>query len=58
MGTFISESSDLSNAFNDHFSSIGSKLANDIPLSNNNNHCHREFVLLHVAEGVVGGGGH
>ena len=32
-GTFISESSDLSNAFNDHFSSIGSTLANDIPLS-------------------------
>ena len=43
-GTFISESSDLSNAFNDHFSSIGSKLANDIPLSNNNDHCHREYV--------------
>ena len=39
MSTFISESSDLSNAFNDHFSSIGSKLANDIPLSNNNDHC-------------------
>ena len=35
-GTFISESSALSNAFNDHFSSIGPKLANDIPLSNNN----------------------
>ena len=26
----LSQSSDLSNAFNDHFSSIGSKLANDI----------------------------
>ena len=37
MGTFISESSDLSNAFNEHF-------ANDIPFSNNNNHCHREYV--------------
>jgi len=36
-GTSISESSDLSNAFNDHFSS---KLANDIPLSNNNDHCY------------------
>ena len=35
-GTFISESSDLSNAFNDHFSSIEPKLANDFPLSNNN----------------------
>ena len=43
-GTFISESSDLSNAFNDHFSSIGSKLANDIPLSNDNDHCHREYI--------------
>ena len=43
-GTSLSESSDLSNAFNDHFSSKGPKLANDIPLSNNNNHCHREYV--------------
>ena len=43
-GTSISESSDLSNAFNDHFSSIGPKLANDIPLSNNNDHCHRKYV--------------
>ena len=43
-GTSISESFDLSNAFNDHFSSIGPKLANDIPLSNNNDHCHREYV--------------
>ena len=31
-GTSISESSELSNAFNDHFSSIGPKLASDIPL--------------------------
>ena len=43
-GTFISESSDLSNALNDHFSSIGPKRANGIPLSNNNDHCHREYV--------------
>ena len=43
-GTSISESSDLSRAFNDHFSSIGPKPANDIPLSNNNSHCHREYV--------------
>ena len=43
-GTSISESSNLSNAFNDPFSSIGPKLANDIPLSNNNDHCHREYV--------------
>ena len=28
--------SDLSNAFNDHFLSIGPKLANEIPLSNGN----------------------
>ena len=38
----MSESSDLSNAFNGHFSTIGPKLANDIPLSNNNDHCHRD----------------
>ena len=43
-GISICESSNLSNAFNDHFSSIGPKLANDIPLSNNNDHCHREYV--------------
>ncbi|CAH3190744.1 unnamed protein product [Porites evermanni] len=43
-GTSISGSCDLSNAFNDHFSSIGPKLANDIPLSNNNDHCHRKYV--------------
>ena len=41
--TSISESSDLSNAFNDHFSSVGPKLANDIPLSNNNDHNRFEF---------------
>ena len=40
----ISKSSDLSNAFNDHFSSIGPKLANDIPLSGNNGHCHQKYV--------------
>ena len=28
----------------DHFSSIGPKLANDIPLSNNNDNCHRKYV--------------
>ena len=43
-GTSISESSDLSNAFNDHFSSIEPKVANDILLSNNNDHCHRKYV--------------
>ena len=43
-GTSISESFDLLNAFNDHFSSIGPKLANDIPLSDNNDHCHRKYV--------------
>ena len=43
-GISISASSDLSNAFNDHFSSIGPKLANDIPLSNNNGHCHQKYV--------------
>ena len=39
-GTSISESSDLSNA-NGHCSSIGPKLANDIPLSDNNDHCQQ-----------------
>ena len=34
----------MSNAFNDHFSSIGPKLASDIPLSNNNDHYRREYV--------------
>ncbi|CAH3169821.1 unnamed protein product [Porites lobata] len=43
-GTSISEPSDPSNAFNDHFSSIGPKLANDISLFNNNDHCHRKYV--------------
>ena len=32
------------NAFNKHFSSIGPKLTNDIPLSNNNDDHHREYV--------------
>ena len=32
-GTSVSESSDLSNAFNDHLSSVGPKLANDITLT-------------------------
>jgi len=43
-GISISESSDLSNAFNDHFSSVGPKLDNDIPLSNKNDHCHQKYV--------------
>ena len=43
-GISISESSDLSNAFNDYFSSIGPKVANDIPLCNNNRHCHQNYV--------------
>ena len=40
----LTESPDLSNAFNEHFSSIGPKLANDIPLSNSNDSCHLEYV--------------
>ena len=43
-GISISKSSDLLNAFNDHFSSIGPKLAYDIPLSGNNGHCHQKYV--------------
>ena len=36
-GSIISNSSELSNAFNDHFSTIGPRLANEIPPNNNNN---------------------
>ena len=36
-GSIISNSSELSNAFNDHFSAIGSRLANEIPPNDNNN---------------------
>ena len=36
-GSIISNSSELSNAFNDHFSTIGPRLANEIPPSDNNN---------------------
>ena len=36
-GSIISNSSELSNAFNDHFSTIGSRLANEIPPNDNNN---------------------
>jgi len=43
-GISISELSDFSNPFNYHFSSIGPKLTNDIPLSNNNGHCHQKYV--------------
>ena len=36
-GSIISYSSELSNAFNDHFSTIGLCLANEIPPNDNNN---------------------
>ena len=36
-GSIISNSSELSNAFNDHFSAIGPRLANKIPPNDNNN---------------------
>ena len=36
-GSIISNSSELSNAFKDHFSTIGPCLANDIPPNDNNN---------------------
>ena len=41
---YLNRSSHLSNAFNGHFSSVGPKLANDIPISNNHDHCHMEYV--------------
>ena len=40
----LTELPDLSNAFNEHFSSIEPKLAIDIPLSNSNDTCHLEYV--------------
>ena len=36
-GTIIYNSSELSNAFNDHFSTIGPRFANEIPPNDNNN---------------------
>ena len=36
-GSFICNSSELSNVFNDHFSTIGPRLANEIPPNDNNN---------------------
>ena len=36
-GSVISNSSGLFNAFNDHFSAIGPRLANEIPQNDNNN---------------------
>ena len=36
-GSIISNSSELSNAFNGHFSTIGPRLANEIPPNDNNN---------------------
>ena len=36
-GSVISNSSGLFNAFNDHFSTIGPRLANEIPPDDNNN---------------------
>ena len=36
-GSFICNSSELSNVFNDHFSTIGPRLANEIPPDDNNN---------------------
>ena len=36
-GSIISNSGELSNAFNDHFSTTGPRLANEIPPNDNNN---------------------
>ena len=36
-GSIICNSSELSNVFNDHFSTIGPRLANEIPPDDNNN---------------------
>ena len=37
-GSIISNSSELSNAFNDHSSTTGPRFANEIPPNDNNNH--------------------
>ena len=43
-GVSIINAPDLSNAFNNHFSSIGPKLANDIPLSDGNCTSYQEYI--------------
>ena len=40
----ISNSSELSNAFNDHFSTIGPRLANEIPPNDNNNNNDLSYI--------------
>ena len=43
-GVSIINAPDLSNAFNDHFSSIEPKLTNEIPLSNGNCISYQEYI--------------
>ena len=47
-GSIISNSSELSNAFQDHFSTIEPRLANEIPLNDNNNHDLSYFNNINV----------
>ena len=57
-GAIISNSSELSNAFNDHFSTIGPRLVNEIPLNDNNNDLRytvKTRIKKHVPE--FGGSG-
>ena len=43
-GVSITNSPDLSDAFNEHFSTVGPKLADEIPLLNNQNNNHLEYL--------------
>ena len=61
-GFIISNSSELSNAFNDHFSTIGSRLANEIPPNdsnsdlsyiNNINVNHNNFSFSSTSSSIV-----
>ena len=43
-GISICNSQELATAFNHHFATVGPKLANEIPLNNNNGHTHLHYL--------------
>ena len=45
-GSIISNSSELSNAFNDHFSTIGPRFADEIPPNDNNNNNNNDLSYI------------
>ena len=63
-GVSITNSPDLSDAFNKHFSTIGPKLADEIPLLNNHHleyfffHCHCHCISQAFAHILIPGMGH